>query len=62
MATYLDRTVIGTLAYSLAWFASWDLPLYVMGALFPIGAGCWGLVDPGPPGFAEASNAFNQGD
>lgn len=41
-------------AYSVAWFASWDLPLYVMGALFLIGAGCWALVDPGQPVFAEA--------
>lgn len=41
-------------AYSVAWFASWDLPLYVMGALFLVGAGCWALVDPGEPVFAEA--------
>jgi len=41
-------------AYSVAWFASWDLPLYAMGALFLIGAGCWALVDPGQPVFAEA--------
>jgi hypothetical protein len=25
-----------------------------MGALFLIGAGCWALVDPGQPVFAEA--------
>ena len=41
-------------AYSVAWFANWDLPLYVMGALFLIGAGCWALIDPGQPVFAEA--------
>jgi MFS family permease len=41
-------------AYSVAWFASWDLPLYVMGILFLIGAGCWALVDPTEPVFAEA--------
>jgi MFS transporter, ACS family, glucarate transporter len=41
-------------AYSVAWFASWDLPLYVMGALFLVGAGCWALVDPAQPVFAEA--------
>ena len=28
-------------AYSVAWFANWDLPLYVMGALFLVGAVCW---------------------
>ena len=41
-------------AYSVSWFASWDLPLYVMGALFLVGAGCWALVDPSQPVFAEA--------
>ena len=41
-------------AYSVSWFASWDLPLYVMGALFLVGAGCWALVDPSQPMFAEA--------
>jgi MFS transporter, ACS family, glucarate transporter len=41
-------------AYSVAWFASWDLPLYVMGVLFLIGAGCWALVDPRQPVFSDA--------
>ncbi len=40
-------------AYSVAWFASWDLPLYIMGALFLVGAGCWALVDPRKPVFAD---------
>jgi MFS family permease len=42
-------------AYSVAWFANWDLPLYVMGGLFLVGAGCWALVDPRHPVFAEAA-------
>jgi MFS family permease len=33
-------------AYSVEWFHSWDLPLYVMGVLFLIGAVSWGLIDP----------------
>ena len=33
-------------AYSVEWFHSWDLPLYVMGGLFLIGAVSWGLIDP----------------
>ena len=41
-------------AYSVSWFASWDLPLYGKGALFLVGAGCWALVDPSQPVFAEA--------
>jgi len=40
-------------AYSVEWFASWDLPLYVMGALFLVGAGCWGLIDPRRTVFEE---------
>jgi sugar phosphate permease len=39
-------------AYSVAWFGNWDLPLYVMGGLFLIGAVCWGLIDPRQPVFA----------
>jgi sugar phosphate permease len=33
-------------AYSVQWFSNWDVPLYVMGVLFLIGAGCWALIDP----------------
>jgi nitrate/nitrite transporter NarK len=39
-------------AYSVDWFANWDLPLYVMGALFLIGAVCWMIIDPRRPVFA----------
>ncbi|MEP6914120.1 MAG: MFS transporter [Acidobacteriota bacterium] len=42
-------------AYSVAWFASWDLPLFVMGALFLVGAACWGLIDPTRVVFPEKS-------
>ncbi len=48
-------------AYSVAWFASWDVPLYVMGALFLVGAGCWALVDPDAAGVRRGVNV-NQGD
>jgi MFS transporter, ACS family, glucarate transporter len=40
-------------AYSVQWFHSWDVPLYVMGALFLLGAACWGVIDPRLPVFAE---------
>jgi len=42
-------------AYSVEWFASWDLPLYFMGALFLIGAGCWGVIDPRQTVFEDRS-------
>jgi MFS family permease len=40
-------------AYSVQWFGSWNLPLYVMGALFLIGALCWAVIDPTRPVFDE---------
>jgi hypothetical protein len=41
-------------AYSVEWFGSWNLPLYVMGVLFFTGALSWTVVDPARPVFAEA--------
>jgi MFS family permease len=38
-------------AYSVEWFKSWDLPLYLMGGLFLLGVVCWGLIDPQKPVF-----------
>jgi MFS family permease len=43
-------------AYSVEWFKSWDLPLYLMGGLFLLGVVCWGLIDPQKPVFEESSN------
>lgn len=33
-------------AYSLEWFGNWNITIYLMGALFLVGAGCWWVVDP----------------
>lgn len=41
-------------AYSVVWFGSWSFPLYVMGGLFLVGAGCWLVIDPTRPVFQEA--------
>jgi sugar phosphate permease len=41
-------------AYSVEWFKSWDLPLYLMGGLFLLGVVCWGLIDPQKPVFEES--------
>jgi MFS transporter, ACS family, glucarate transporter len=40
-------------AYSVQWFRNWDLPLYLLSALFFVGAVCWMLIDPNRPVFAE---------
>jgi sugar phosphate permease len=51
-------------AYSVEWFGNWDLPLYVMGGLFLVGAACWGVIDPtrtvfqAPPHAAEPQPAL----
>ena len=42
-------------AYSVEWYGSWDLPLYLMGSLFLIGAVCWLLIDPRRPVFLEST-------
>ena len=39
-------------AYSVEWFGSWDLPLYLMGGLFLAAVICWMLIDPRNPVFA----------
>ncbi len=40
-------------AYSVQWFGNWNVPLYVMGVLFLVGAGCWIVVDPSRPVFDQ---------
>jgi cyanate permease len=44
-------------AYSVEWFASWDVPLFVMGGLFLVGAFCWSLIDPLRPVFVDDTRA-----
>jgi len=46
-------------AYSVQWFDSWNLPLYLMGALFLTGAVAWTAVDPARPVFAETRAAVS---
>ena len=50
LAAMLNPLIV---AYSVQWFGSWNLPLYLMGALFLVGAVCWTLVDPKRPVFAD---------
>jgi ACS family glucarate transporter-like MFS transporter len=50
LAAMLNPLIV---AYSVQWFGSWDLPLYLMGALFFVGAFCWTLIDPTLPVFDE---------
>jgi MFS family permease len=51
LAAMLNPLIV---AYSVQWFGSWNLPLYLMGVLFLLGAFCWTMVHPEEPVFAEA--------
>jgi MFS family permease len=50
LAAMLNPLIV---AYSVQWFNNWNLPLYLMGGLFLVGALCWMLVDPEQPVFGE---------
>jgi MFS transporter, ACS family, glucarate transporter len=50
LAAMLNPLIV---AYSVQWFGSWNVPLYLMGVLFLVGAFCWTVVDPSQPIFAE---------
>ena len=51
LAAMLNPLIV---AYSVEWFGSWNVPLYLMGSLFLVGAACWAVVDPGRPVFDES--------
>jgi sugar phosphate permease len=57
LAAMLNPLIV---AYSVQWFANWNVPLYVMGALFLLGALCWTLVDPTRPVFDEAPRSHDR--
>jgi ACS family glucarate transporter-like MFS transporter len=57
LAAMLNPLIV---AYSVEWFGSWNLPLYVMGVLFLVGAFCWTVVDPQRPVFEELTVLPNE--
>jgi MFS transporter, ACS family, glucarate transporter len=48
-------------AYSVALFGSWNLPLYLIGILFLVGAVCWLMIDPARPVFAADAERAAEG-
>jgi cyanate permease len=50
LAAMLNPLIV---AYSVEWLGSWNVPLYLMGILFVVGAACWLVVDPEQPVFSE---------
>ena len=59
LAAMLNPLIV---AYSVQWFNNWNLPLYLMGALFLVGALCWMLVDPEQPVFGELPSRHSHSD
>lgn len=47
-------------AYSVEWYGSWNLPLYLMGGLFLAGVICWLVIDPRVPVFANDNEGNRQ--
>ncbi|HEU4937955.1 MAG TPA: MFS transporter [Vicinamibacterales bacterium] len=58
LAAMLNPLIV---AYSVQWFNNWNLPLYLMGSLFLLGALCWLLVDPEQPVFGDVPVAAPTG-
>ncbi len=51
LAAIVLQPVVG---YSVKWFGNWNVPFWLLGALFFVGATCWLFIDPRRPVFAEA--------
>ena len=54
IAAIVSQPVIG---YSLEWFGNWNVPFWLLGGLFLVGAACWCFVDPRKPVFAGGDAA-----
>ncbi len=48
IAAILSQPIVG---YSVKWFDNWNLPFWLLGGLFVIGAVCWLFIDPKQPVF-----------
>ena len=47
-------------AYSVEWYHSWDLPLYLLGVFFLLGAVCWLAIEPQRAVFGGAAPALDR--
>lgn len=48
IAAILSAPIVG---YSVKWFGNWNVPFWLLGALFVMGAVCWVFIDPQRPVF-----------
>jgi ACS family glucarate transporter-like MFS transporter len=51
IASLLCPLIVG---YSVQWFGSWNMPLYLEAFMFLVGAACWLAIDPTRPVFEPA--------
>ena len=49
IAAMASAPIVG---YSVKWFGDWNMPFWLLGALFLVGALCWLFIDPEQPVFA----------
>ena len=54
LAAMLNPLIV---AYSVQWLGSWNVPLYLMGILFVVGAASWLVVDPERPVFNDGAES-----
>jgi MFS family permease len=52
IAAMASAPVVG---YSVKWFGDWNMPFWLLGGLFLVGAACWAFIDPKKPVFADAA-------
>jgi ACS family glucarate transporter-like MFS transporter len=52
IAAMASAPIVG---YSVKWFGDWNMPFWLLAALFLVGALCWLFIDPKEPVFAPAS-------
>jgi MFS transporter, ACS family, glucarate transporter len=51
LAAIVLQPIVG---YSVKWFGNWNVPFWLLGGLFFMGAACWLFIDPRRPVFGDA--------
>ena len=51
IAAMASAPIVG---YSVKWFGDWNMPFWLLGGLFLVGATCWVFIDPHKPVFERA--------
>jgi len=54
IAAIVLQPVVG---YSVKWFGNWNVPFWLLGAMFLVGAACWLFIDPRQPVFGMPRKA-----